>query len=83
MIKQKWIVTVDENDHCIEYTYSSLGGKTVLVVDGESFTVKAKTFSLGLARRESIIVGDVQAVLDIAHNGKAQLICREGSVKQA
>ena len=83
MKKQKWIVTVYEKEITVEYKYSYLTGKTVLVVDGDSFTVKGKTFGIGIARRESIIVGGEQAILDVKHTGRAELIVREGDVKEA
>ena len=83
MRKQKWIVTVDEKEIIVEYKYSRLTGKTVLVVDGDAFVVKGKPFGIGIARRESIIVGGEQAILDIKHNGRAELIVREGDVKEA
>jgi hypothetical protein len=83
MRKQKWIVTIDEKEIVVEYKYSYITGKTILVVDGDSFTVKGKTFGVGIARRESIIVGGEQAILDVKHSGRAELIVREGDVKEA
>ena len=82
MIKQKWTVTVQEAEHVVEYKCSALWGKTVLVVDGDAFTVKGKPFGIGLERREVILVGGVQAILDVKRGGKAHLICREGEVKE-
>ena len=81
MIKQKWSVTVDGEKHDVEYTCSPFTGKTVLTVDGVSFTVRGKPFGIGLIRREPIIVGGVQAVLDVKKGGQAALICREGEVE--
>ena len=83
MIKQKWAVTVDGVDHTVEYKCSPLSGKTMLVVDGDSFTVRGKPFGIGIERRESIIVGSTQAILDVKRGGRAKLICREGEVKEA
>ena len=83
MKKQKWIVTIEEKEIEVEYQYSRITGKTVLVVDGDSFTVKGKPFGIGTARRESIIVGGEQAILDVKGNGRANLIVREGNVKEA
>ena len=81
MIKQKWSVVVDAERHSVEYSCSPFTGKTVLTVDGASFTVKGKPFGIGLVRREPILVGGVQAILDVKKGGRATLICREGSVE--
>ncbi len=80
MIKQKWSVTVDGEKHTVGYACSPFTGKTVLTVDGTSFTAKGKPFGIGLVRREPILVGGVQAILDVKKGGKASLICREGDV---
>ena len=82
MIKQKWSVTVEGEKHEVEYACSPISGKTVLTVDGFSFTVKGKPFGIGLVRREPILVGGVQAMLDVKKGGKAALICREGEVEE-
>ena len=83
MKKQNWIVTVDGQDIEVGYKYSCITGKTVLSVDGDSFTVKGKPFGIGVARRESIMIGGSQAILDVSRGGRAKLIVREGEVKQA
>ena len=80
MIKQKWTVKIDERAVEVGYSYSRFSGKTVLCVDGDSFAVKGKPFVIGCARREMIMVGGEQAVLDVQKNGHARLICREGEV---
>ena len=82
MIKQKWSVTVEGDKHSVEYACSPISGKTVLTVDGFSFTVKGKPFGIGLVRREPIIIGGTQAMLDVKKGGKALLICREGEVEE-
>ena len=82
MIKQKWAVTIDGEKHSVEYACTPFTGKTVLTVDGASFTVKGKLFGIGLVRREPILVGGVQAMLDVKKGGKAALICREGEVEE-
>ena len=82
MIKQKWTVKLDERVVEVDYSYSRFSGKTVLCVDGESFTVKGKPFGIGCARNEMIMVGGEQAILNVAKNGKAQLSCREGEVRE-
>ena len=82
MIKQKWTVKIDERAVEVGYSYSRISGKTVLCVDGDSFSVKGKPFGIGCARREMIMVGGEQAILNVAKNGKAHLICREGEVTE-
>ena len=82
MVKQKWLVVIDAGEVTVEYSYSALSGKTVLRVDGESFTVKGKPFGIGCSRSEMIIVGGEQAMLNVQKNGRAMLICREGEVKE-
>ncbi len=81
MVNQKWTVDIDGREIKVEYSCSPLTGKTVLSVDGESFTVKGKPFGIGLVRREMIMLGGVQAILDVGKGGHATLICREGEVK--
>ena len=82
MIKQNWSVTTDSGEHTVEYACSAFLGKTVLTVDGDKFTVKGKPFGIGIERRESILVGGVQAILDVSRGGRSRLICREGEVKE-
>lgn len=82
MIKQKWVVAIDGKEINVEYSYSSFLCRTVLTVDGESFTVKGNPFGLGIQRREMIMLGGEQAILDVAKNGRATLICREGEVRE-
>ena len=82
MIKQNWNVTVDGEKHTVAYACSPMIGKTVLTVDGASFTVKGKPFGIGLVRREPILVGSVQAMLDVKKGGRAALVCREGDVEE-
>ena len=79
MIKQKWQVVIDENTHEIEYTFSKFSGKTVLVVDGDAFTVKGKPFGIGVTRREPVIVGMCQGILTVAKSGKAELIVNDAT----
>lgn len=82
MVNKKWIVKVESGEIMVEYSYSPLSGKTTLCVGGESFTVKGKPFGIGCVRSEMIMVGGEQAILDVKKGGKAQLICREGEVKE-
>ena len=82
MIKQKWIVTTDSGEHTVEYGCAAFWGKTVVVVDGDKFTVRGKMFGIGIERRETVLVGGAQAILDVSRGGKAKLICREGEVKE-
>ena len=80
-VKQKWTVTVEDQTSVVEYRYSKLSGKTVLTVDGFSFTVKGKPFGIGLVRREPIMVCGVQGILDVGKGGRAKLIVRDGKVE--
>ena len=82
MTKQKWTVTVEDKQYAVEYACSPLFGKTVLTVDKDKFTVKGKPFGIGIERREMIIVGGMQAILDVKKNGRASLICREADVNE-
>ncbi len=82
MVKQSWLVTVSDEEIRVDYSCSPFSGKTVLAVDGEAFTVKGKPFGIGLCRREMILLGGEQAILDVAKNGRAVLICKEGDVKE-
>ncbi len=82
MIKQAWRVTFENAEHTVEYKYSRLSGKTVLTVDGDSFTVKGKPFGIGVERRETIMVGMSQAILSVSKSGKADIIFREGRVER-
>ena len=79
MINQIWRVVIDENTHEIEYKFSKLSGKTVLVVDGDAFTVKGKPFGIGVARREPVIVGMCQGVLTVSKNGRAELYVNDAN----
>ena len=80
-VRQKWTVTVEDQTSVVEYRYSSLTGKTELIVDGFSFTVKGKPFGIGVVRREPIMVCGVQGILDVGKGGRARLIVRDGEVK--
>lgn len=80
MVKQKWKVTIDEKVHEVGYKCVPIIGKTELTVDGFTFAVCGKPFGLGLVRREPIIVGDTQAILDVKRGGRAELIVRDGEV---
>ncbi len=82
MIYQKWTVTVDETAHDVEYICKPMLGKTELCVDGVSFTVQGKPLGIGLVRREMVMVGGVQGILDVKKGGKADLIVREAEVKK-
>ena len=77
MIKQSFLVTKEENKHTVGYFYNKLTGKTKLVVDGDEFVVSGKIFGIGVCRREMIIIGGSQAVLDIDKKGRAKIICRD------
>ena len=82
MVKQSWIVLIEEKEIRVDYSYSALSGKTKLVVDGDSYTVKGKPFGIGCERVEMILIGSEAGSLNIKKGGKAVLICREGEVKE-
>ncbi len=79
MIKQSWEVVLDGETHKVEYNFSRLSGKTVLVVDGDAFAVKGKPFGIGVQRNEPVIVGMCQAILSVSRNGHATLIVRDST----
>lgn len=81
MIKQKWIVRIDESEHQVTYQCSPMSGKVVLCVDNDSFTVKGKPFGIGLVRNEMILIGESQGILSIKKGGRAALTCRDGEVE--
>lgn len=81
MIKQKWLVKIDEVEHTVEYACSPFTGKTVLKVDEDSYTVKGKPFGIGIERNEMILIGDTQGMLSVKKGGKATLTVREGIVE--
>lgn len=82
MIKQAWTVSIGEKQIEVEYSCSPFSGKTTLLVDGDKFTVRGKPFGIGLCRREFIMIGGEQAVLDVKKGGRATLICREADVTE-
>lgn len=77
MIEQRFMVICGEDEHTVGYSYSALSGKTKLCVDGDEFVVKGKPFKIGVCRREMIIIGSSQAILDVDKKGKAKIICRD------
>lgn len=77
MVKQSWEVVLDGETHKVEYKFSRFSGRTVLVVDGDEFTVKGKPFGIGAQRHEPVIVGMCQATLSVSKNGRANLIVRD------
>ena len=82
MIKQKFKVTYEGESCEVEYKYSRLTGKTELSIDGFSFTVNGKPFGIGVARREPIMLCGAQAMLDVAKNGSAKIVFRDGEVEE-
>ncbi len=83
MVKQRWTVIIEEIEHTVEYECHKFSGKTVLTVDGESFTTKTGLFGTRLERCEPILVGGARAMLNIGKSGRAELTCRDGEIKQA
>ena len=82
MINQKFKVSFEGESCFVEYKYSRLTGKTELMVDGVSFTVKGKPFGIGICRKEPIMVCGTQAMLDVKKDGRATLFIRDGEVEE-
>lgn len=82
MIKQKWSVTFGEEKHDVTYECTPVTGRVALCVDGSTFVVKGKPFGIGLVRREVVIVGGAQGLLDIQKGGRAKLTVRDGEVEE-
>ena len=79
MIKQSFLVIKEDGKYTVGYEYSAITGKTTLRVDGDEFVVRGKIFGIGVCRREMIIIGGSQAVLDIDKKGRAKIVCREAT----
>lgn len=77
MKKQIFKVTKDGCEYRIGYSYSPISGKTKLSVDNDEFTVSGKPFYIGVSRREMIIIGSSQGILDIDKKGRAKIICKD------
>ncbi len=83
MIKQFFLVEIDENTYKVEYSYSKLLGKTVFAVNDDEFTTRGHAMGIGVERSEIIMIGMTQGVLSIDKKGRARLICRDAdSVKE-
>lgn len=77
MIKQYFLVEIDENTYKIEYSYNKFLGKTTFSVDDDEFSTRGHAFGIGVARSEMIIIGMTQGALSIDKKGRARLICRD------
>lgn len=77
MIRQSFKVEKDGEEYRIRYEYSKLSGKTKLTVNEDEFVVGGKPFCIGVCRRESVLIGTSQAILDVDKRGRARLICRD------
>ena len=83
MIKQYFLVEIDEKKYRVAYSYAKLIGKTTFAVDDEEFSVRGHAFGIGVQRSEMIMIGMTQGALSIDKNGRARLICRDAdSVKE-
>ena len=81
-IKQHWTVVEDEVAHEIEYACRPISGKIAVTIDGETFGLSSKFLFFGLARREAFRVGDTQALLAVAKNGKAQVLIKGKPIEE-
>ena len=77
MIKQFFLVDIEDKEYRIEYSYNKLLGKTVFAVDDDEFVARGHAFGAGVERSEIIMIGMTQGVLSIDKKGKARLICRD------
>lgn len=77
MIRQCFKVQKDGEEYRVGYEYSRLSGKTKLTVNGDEFVAGGKPFCIGVCRRESVLIGTSQAMLDVDKRGRAKLICRD------
>ena len=75
-IKQHWTFVEDEVAHEIEYACRPISGRIAVTIDGETFGLASKFLWFGLARREAFRVGDTQALLVVAKNGRAQVLIK-------
>ena len=83
MVKQYFLVEIDENKYRVAYSYSKFLGKTTFAVDDDEFSVRGHAFGIGVKRSEMIMIGMTQGALSIDKKGRARLICRDAdSVKE-
>lgn len=77
MIKQFFLVEIDDNTYRIEYSFNKLLGKTTFAVDDDEFSTRGHAFGIGVQRNEMIMIGMTQGALAIDKKGRARLICRD------
>ena len=69
---QKWSVDIEGEVHTVAYKKRSLFGKAKITIDEFTFPlVSVKLFS---SHREVFRLGDKQAILEVAKNGRASII---------
>lgn len=69
---QKWSVDIEGEVHTVAYRKRSLFRKAKITIDEFTFPlVSVKLFS---SHREVFRLGDKQAILEVAKNGKASII---------
>ena len=74
--KQCFLIESDGEQHRVIYTRAAFSNKIVVEIDGEQFTLPRG------AREESFRLGDEQAILSIAKNGKASVRTRRGEAQE-
>ncbi len=74
--KQCFLIELEGEQHRVIYTRPAFSSKLVVEIDGEQFTLPRG------AREEPFRLGDEQAILSIAKNGKASVRTRRGEVQR-
>ena len=70
--KQYFLIALDGEEHKIIYTRAAFSRSVTIEIDGEAFELPRG------AREEPFRLGDEQAILTIAKNGKASISTRLG-----
>jgi hypothetical protein len=73
---QRFSVTCGDATHTLVYQYKRLSRHLTLEIDGEAFRLPKGE------RQEPFILGGEQAILCIMRDGRANIIVREGEVRE-
>lgn len=74
--KQYFLIELDGAEHRVIYTRSAFSKNVHINIDGEEFELPRGV------REEPFRLGDEQAILSIAKNGKASIRTRQGEAKE-